>query len=360
MTPIRELERGDLAEAAALYELVVRSGSPKPAGAVVDYFERTLLDQPWADPEIPSLVYDQPGHGIVGFIASHPRRMVYDGKPIRLGCSGQLVAHPDFRARGVGALLMRRYLSGPQDITITDGATATVRQMWERLGGHVNTAASIGWTRILGPSGFAAHELGRRSRHDLAPAAGIARGLDRVLDRGLRLPPSGTSSVELTPVAAAAFLDELQRAFPILPAYDEQFLDWVFGELERLRERGRLVRRLVADAEGSTLGWYIAYLNAGGTAQTIQIAATPENAGAVIDDLLAFAHRERAVAVEGRIEPHIYPALTERRCLMRRTDWALLHSADPELLAKTLVGDALLTRLEGEWWMGPHLLADES
>ncbi len=37
---------------------------------------------------------------------------------------------------GVGALLMRRHLSGPQELTITDGPTDTVRRMWAGLGGQ--------------------------------------------------------------------------------------------------------------------------------------------------------------------------------------------------------------------------------
>ena len=34
---------------------------------------------------------------------------------------------------------------------------------------------------------------------------------------------------------------------------------------------------------------------------------------------------------------------------------ALIHARDPEVLHAVQAGRALLTRLEGEWWMGHHL-----
>jgi hypothetical protein len=49
-------------------------------------------------------------------------------------------------------------------------------------------------------------------------------------------------------------------------------------------------------------------------------------------------------------------ALTERRCLIRRSESALVQARDPRMLAAVTTGNPLLTRMEGEWWMGPHLI----
>ena len=57
MASIRPLERSDLPAVATLYELVARSGSRTPAPGLERYFEKTFFDHPWADPEIPSLVF---------------------------------------------------------------------------------------------------------------------------------------------------------------------------------------------------------------------------------------------------------------------------------------------------------------
>ena len=83
---------------------------------------------PWADPEIPTLVHVGDSGEITGFIGSHVRRLRLDGLPIRLAAGGPLIVHPQARSRAVGARLWRRYLAGPQDLTTTDGASDEMRQ----------------------------------------------------------------------------------------------------------------------------------------------------------------------------------------------------------------------------------------
>jgi GNAT superfamily N-acetyltransferase len=153
---IRALQREDVPAVAGLYELVMRSGSGTPAPGLADYFERTLLDHPWADPQIPSLVYAEAEGKITGFIGSHVRRFRLDGQPIRLACGGQLVADPDARRKAVGALLMQRYLAGPQDLTITDTASLPTHAMWPKLKGKEVSLGCISWTRLFRPLRFSA------------------------------------------------------------------------------------------------------------------------------------------------------------------------------------------------------------
>ena len=150
MTPIRPLLPDDLDAVTALYEAVARSGSRNPAPGIREQFERTVLANPQADEEMPSLVYDDPAAGIVGFLGSHPRRLTFGERTLRMACSGQLVADPA-ASPGVGALLLRKYMSGPQDLTITDGATETVHGMWTSLGGKASSLASMGWTACSRP-----------------------------------------------------------------------------------------------------------------------------------------------------------------------------------------------------------------
>jgi hypothetical protein len=57
------------------------------------------------------------------------------------------------------------------------------------------------------------------------------------------------------------------------------------------------------------------------------------------------------------LEPALVAPLTERRCLIRRSEWAMAQTDDAELLAALSAGDPLLTRMDGEWWMAPHLIA---
>jgi hypothetical protein len=353
VTPIRPFERGDLDAVARLFEQVARSGAGSPPPGLAGEFERTVLDHPWADPELPSLVYEDGDSGVVGFLGSHPRRLRLGDRELRLGCSGQLVARPDFQRGGVGGLLLRRYLAGPQDLTITDGATDAVRAMWEGLGGRVNGLASVGWTRVFRPAGLATAML-RRRRGGAARAASAARLPD--LAAGRLAPGTPTASSErLEAGGLLEGLDRLARRFPLRPAYDEPFLGWLFRELEAVRSRGELVRRLVRTDDGRPAGWYVAYVPVGGVAQALQVAAPPAHAGMVLDELFHRAAAGGAVAVQGRLEPHLHEAVRERRCVLRRTEWALVHGDDAEALGAIAYGRALLTRMEGEWWMGHHL-----
>lgn len=364
MSRIRALERGDLPGVCRLYEAVVRSGSPDPPPRLVEYFERTLLDYPWVDPAIPSLVYEDASGEIVGFLGSHVRWLRVDGRRVRMACSGQLVASPVARQRGAGALLMRRYLAGPQEITITDGATDLVRRMWTGLGGQPLAHASIGWTRVFRPAATGIASLSRRDWH-----SGLTRSLQfvappldaaaRMLLRGKRdlLPAEPKADAEqLTIDVLLAQLREAARWLRLHPDYDVEYLRWLFGELEDVDVRGVPVRQLVHDHRGRVAGWYVYYLAPGDVAQVLQVAAPNGDPDLVLDHLFWHAARGGAVAVQGRLEPPLLGLLESQRCVFHRTQWALVHCQDQNLLGLLGSPKALLTRLDAEWWMGHHLL----
>ena len=166
------------------------------------------------------------------------------------------------------------------------------------------------------------------------------------------LPPAQTEP--LTAVALAEAAESLAREFELRPAYDEEYLDWLLGEIEAVRARGPLERRLVT-VDGAIAGWYVAYMPDGGVAQVLQVGCGERRAGTVLDRLFADAAAAGCAAVQGRLEPALLAAIRDRRCLIRRSEWALVAAKDPELLAAIAYGRALLTRLDGEWWMGHHL-----
>ena len=369
MSPIRALERGDLEAVTDLYEAVFRSGLPRKRGLRAE-LERTVLDHPWADPEIPSLVYEGRDGAITGFLASHVRRMRHGSERMRMACSGQLVTDPAFARRGIGALLLRHYMRGPQDLTITDGATEPVRAIWEGLGGSASALNSLSWMRVLRPVALLADKAERRRGGRSFPGAwATARVADAVAAR--RLTPAPVSTVA-EPLDALALIDavaqlsrtrstSVRRSVPVYelrPDYDEPFLEWLFRETAAVNARGELVRRLLRDRTGAVLGWYVFYSRPGGISQAIQVGAARSCAGAVLDHLFQDAAARGAAAVQGRVEAPLLPALTARRCLLRRSEWALLHSDDPAPLNAIAYGRALLTRLDGEWWMGHHLVED--
>jgi len=357
MSPIRPLQRVDLPQVAELYELVVRSGRPTPPPGLASYFERVLLDHPWADPEIPSLVHVDEQGSIVAFQGSSVRRARFDGRPIRIACAGQLVAHPDARHLAVGALLVRAYLAGPQELTITDTANDQMRQIWTLLGGEVVHLGCIAWARLLRPWGFADwyvrdRRLGRR-RSSAGRALGV---LDAASTRWIgSVSPPAPPDLTAETLTAAGLVEHLHLIGDRVRLhldYDERYVTWLFDELARVRGLGTPVARLVRDRGGRVLGWYIYYLAPAGLSQVLQVAAADRHAGPVLDELLHHAWSHGAAAVVGRLEPRLLRPLANRRSLLRHAGAsALAHSRNQEILYAIASGESLLTRLDGEWWI---------
>ncbi|PVZ14827.1 hypothetical protein [Actinomycetospora cinnamomea] len=362
MSTTRPLTRADVPAVASLLERITRSGSTTPPAGLVEYVARTCLDASWVDPDIPSLVSERDDGTIVGFLGSYPRRVRLDGRSLRVGCSGHLVADPS--APGVGAVLTRSYLRGPQDATITDGGTDLMVRLWRTLRGRVRTAPSFAWYRILRPASAVAAQLGNRGRpvSPLLRRAGagadvLARRVPRI---GARPAPAPRDDVTAEPLTVDLLLEQMSSAprhWRLHPDYDAAHLRTLFAELDAVAPaRGEVVRRLVRGAGGRVLGWYVAFAPAGGIVQVQQLASTGPDPGPVLDHLVADADARGAAAVTGRLEPSLAEAVRDRRCLVRPAAWALADTDDTGVLAALDAEDTLLTRMDGEWWMGHHVL----
>src|SRR3954454_14769558 len=150
---IRPFAPGDLAGVAALLRAYLPS---PPAPDLERFLAATLLEDPWADPELPSLVAEQAG-AVVGFIARQPRRMVLDGEPLAAAVCSHLTVAPGHRAGALAARLARTCLGGPQRLTYSDAAGDLVVRLWRVLGGAVDTARACDWVLLLRPGRWAAH-----------------------------------------------------------------------------------------------------------------------------------------------------------------------------------------------------------
>ncbi len=357
MKAIRPLERDDLPRVAALYSDFVGWDAKETEAVLVDFFGSVLLDAPLADPEIPSLVYDDADDGVVGFIGSHARPFRNGDRTVRASSSGPLVVHPDHRSRGVGALLLRQYLAGPQEITINDRSIDQVHEMWDRLGGVTDAGTSIDWLRVLGPTGNAANAAVRRlsSWRERPPVgAGLVSALDGPARRRRAPRPQAGTTEPLTPAALIDLLERLRRQFPYRPAYDEPFLDWLFGRMEGVSVGDRFVRKLVRGDDGKPLGSYVMYVSRQGTAEVVNVLAGARDSATVLDHIVHEAAQGGAIAVRGRVETHLLPGLRERDFKLVHGDWSTLWSRDQELVDAVLSGRMPVTRMDGEWWMRPR------
>ncbi len=359
MSEIRPMRLEDIEEVAVLYRFVDKSDWRIPPEELPTWLRRILFEHPWFDPEIPSLVYVDDSGEILGFIGSHARRMRFDGEPIRMAAAGPLIAHPDVRNRGVGAMLWRRYLTGPQQLTITDGASDAMRQIFELIGGQMMHPSSIAWARVFSPFSFAGNRaLGSTVtlRHRVKPwAQRMLPLLDvpAVRATGRFAAPAAIDTTDelLTPELLLEHLPRITRSLRLVPDYDEPFLEWLFAELHHNRTWGEPQRRLVRGKNGQVLGWYVYFVLPGEGCQVLHIAAHDRHAGAVLDNLFAHAVAHGGAAVQGRVEAHILAPLAHRGAFFGFSARSLVHCKDPDLLGAITSGHALLTRLEGEWWM---------
>jgi len=355
VSEVRPLARDEIPQIAEVYRFVERSDWRIPAPEVPIWFDRTLYSDPWADPEIPTLVHVEDSGEISGFIASHVRRMRFDDKIIRLAAGGPLVVHPKARNRAVGPRLWRQYLAGPQALTITDGASDEMRQIFELIGGQMMHPSSMAWARVFQPFSFMGARLLHSRPRAKAAGAHMLPTLDVITAKAVHYfnKPNGLgmTTEPLTPKLLLEHLPVVSRSLRLYPDYDEPFLEWLFAELHHNRTWGIPVRRLVRDESSRVLGWYVYFLLRGQGCQVVHVAARDRHAGDVLDALFADAVASGGAGVQGRVEPRLLADLAHRGCLFRYSARSLVHSRDPELLAVLAGGQALLTRLEGDWWM---------
>lgn len=358
MNLIRPLRREDLPQVASLIEVAFRSGARTPARGLTAYLERLLLDHPWADPEIPSLVTVDDQQRIVGCLGSHVRRFRFQGRPIRMAAIGQLVSDPDVRRQAVGAFLMKRYLEGPQDVTFTDTGSETVRRMWEGLGGVTVYLGRIGWLRLFRPSRFASEFLLRDVRPLRRAAMALSAPVDaltRLATKRLDTPNPHVSAEPLTPELIVENLSAIADDARLRPDYDDRFLEWLFRELAAVSSRvpaGFLIR----NRNRVPIGWYLYFLRSGGVSQVLQVAGKERDIEGVLDHLFHHAQANGSSALQGRVEPSLVEALSRRGCILHPSGHrVLVHTNESEILHAIDSGGALLSRLDGDWWTGLHL-----
>jgi hypothetical protein len=356
MTRIRSLRPDDLSQVVALYRSYLAWPHIADDDELRVAFEQMFLNQPLSDPSIPSLVIEGADGAILGFIGSLVHRMRFEERPVRLACSSSLVVSPRARQLGAGGLLLRKYLAGPQDVTITDTAGTATERIWKRLGGSMYHLGSVNWLHPLRPvRAVAGAGLWRLGRHRWLPVARLlCAPLDAVYSRYNNT--GGTSDVENhveEPLSPQLLIDHLflgPHRFRLWPDYDAESLGVLFDQIGCSRANGRLVKNLVRDTRGQPLGWYIASLRPSGVYYILHLAAAPGNEERLYRHVLHVAEDLDATSVAGRLEPWLLEILPRRVIMFSRLRY-LFHSRSSAICDAIGSSKALLTGLEGDIWL---------
>ena len=161
MSGVRQLTRSDIPEIANLFIDVFRSGAVSQERIVCEYMEKVYFEAPWSDPNIGSLVSTDKSGEIIGFLGVFPRRVWSDGRCFNVAVPGNFMFRQEARsAYPLGAVqLIREFLAGPQDLSISDTATEESRKLWEVCGGDTARLYSFHWYYPVRPFSHMLHEI---------------------------------------------------------------------------------------------------------------------------------------------------------------------------------------------------------
>ena len=322
------------------------------------FLRRVFFDAPWRSESLPSLGYEDENGRMIGVLGIMPRQMKFRGMNVLAAVGHHFIVDPSRRGTLAGVELARRFLRGPQDLSLAEGNRFS-RTIWEFLGGTVCLLYTLCWTRALRPAQSALSDLRRRGLPNAAaltlnPACrAVDAALNLVPHRSFRRQTPAVLSEDLDPVTMLAYLSSFATDRALQPVYDVPSLDWLVETLSQRNHRGTLHKVAVRTASGRPLGWYLYYLGSSGIADVLQIGGRKETVAEVLDHLFYHAWQRGALAATGALDPSLCAALSESHCVFHRPDncWTLIHSNDPQILNTIHSGDAFLSRLESEWWI---------
>jgi hypothetical protein len=357
MGEVRAFRSDDIPRVAALWLDAFHRSTAPAAVALHEYF-RDIFFGPCYDPELPSLVYEQPGGAIQGFLGVIPRRMAFRGETIRVAVATQIMVASGARGYAAGALL-RRYFAGAQDLSYSDGANEDSERLWRAGGGDIATLYNLAWTRVLRPAGHITALLRERNRWTalqplLQPASRAFDAAFALVDPRARSTGEEADQLQAeaaTPESIGWCIRNLSPGRVLTPQYDHESLDWLLAQAAAKQRHGKLHGKVLRDGRGDRVGWFLYYARRGGIAQVLQFGGQPRRIRSVLQCLFRDAGAQGAVAVSGGFEPRYMKDLARSRARFSWPAYAVVvRSRRPELAQAVHRGDAFLTRLEGEWW----------
>lgn len=359
---VRPLEEADILDVERLYLKVYGDKYATRLESLHRDLSRILLHNPWHDKRLPSLVFQDGNGDIVGCVGVLPRPMLFNGRRITAAVTHSLMVEPGSRSTLAAIHLVKRFFSGPQDLSLAD-VNMLSRRMWESAGGMPSLLYGLCWMRLLRPSRYVLSFLRNRGAPNamlrlLSPFCSLADAVaPLVAKKFLRLARPETQDDEFDARTLHAELPGLTRDRNLRPEYTEAASIWLVEALLRNRRYGALHKRVVRGSQGRIIGWYLYFIKPSGIAEVAQLVATANSADAVLDSLFYHAQRQGAIAVTGQVDPPLLNSLSDKFCVFHpiRDGWVMLHSRHPEILQTINAGKAFLSRLESEWWISSIL-----
>ena len=366
MSQVRPLQQSDIVDIAALYQETFCKPRHTPSGRLASCLEEFYLSGPTVDPDIPSLVHVDDRGIVSGFVGVNTVSMIFEGTTLRAAFCGALMVRGREQDPMAGARLLKSFLSGPQDISLSETANKTSLEMSKPLKGISLAPYSLEWMKVLRPAAFACDMALRKSalRKWTVP---VARSLDRLGEwSGLGGGVFRKDIAEKTKADSVKYVDadEFANSIEILishyqmrPAWSAPLLQHVVRQAFEKPLYGQPIAALVTAPNGSPLGAFLYHLQAGGVGRVLQILALPSREGKVIDCMLADADRRGAAGLRGRTQPALLEAMLGRGILFANASSTVVFSRDEAIVDCFRRGRAFVNGIAGESW-GRHIGGD--
>ncbi|MGK6317078.1 hypothetical protein [Neorhizobium sp. DT-125] len=351
---VRDFERGDVEPVARLFQETFRN-SKTQSPSLSAYLEEAFFNNPWAEPDIRSKVFAAADGRISGFVGVFPARLEFDGRPLRAAFAGSLMVENPRENPLAGARLVRAFLSGPQDISLTETANQTALGMWQKAGHPLDPGYSLNWLKVLRPASTGVQLL---ERH--VGIARLLRPFGRMADRATALvgkasfhPAQGGKLAfrDVTPAEFGKALLVLKDVYPLKPRWEADNIGWFLDQAEQKRKFGYPEWRVGYGAGDRPLAAYVYFTEPGAIGWVLQAVSAPAAAGELVDDLFAHAHGLGCAGLRGAAHPWLTPALMTRRAFFYSRSFYVAAARDKSLLEPVRAGQALISGLAGEGWM---------
>jgi hypothetical protein len=344
--------------ASLIWRVLHGNNGPVPPTLPI-YLRDLFINNPWCDDGIVSRVYEDSQGKVVGFFGAVPRRMSLQKRTIRIAFGSNFVVDPESRTSMAAVQLVKAFMRGTQDVSMTDSANEMSHRLLRSMGFSIVPAYSLSWARPLRPSQYALNTFLRlRKNRFVTGAALVARPICHVADAfatklamsPFRQCPLDAEDEELDNETLLRCLADIPSKSWLLPEYDTQSLSWVVEFIRKRKVLGDIRKALVRNSEGHIAGWYIYSLAPGNIGEVLQIGAYSASVQTVLKHLFYDAWKRGLVGLSGRMEPQFMEELTTNGCFFfRHGSWTLVHSNRPELLSLIQSGTAFFSRLDGEW-----------
>jgi hypothetical protein len=279
---VRALAEADVPAVARLFQHMLRKSRGPATPALAAYMTELFLNGPDRDPEINSHVHLDGDGTVNGFVGVLPMPMMVHGRPVSGALCGTLMVENHADDPFAGARLMRAFLAGPQDISLTETANDISTTMWRKLRGTVLPDHSLEWLRVIRPAGFVAAAAASAIR-PMRAFAPLARPFDALIRRrpsswahvAAEIPEGTQTSAETDDEEAVDLFMQLTEPFAARPNWRRESLARMVAESRNKANYGEMVRRKVTARDGRTLGLFLYYGDPARIAGSCKYSSSP-------------------------------------------------------------------------------------